>query len=57
MAEMALSGMMTCGICYHDNFKIKITPERVVFICASCGAKTKVTSEMLLKFVDEPAQG
>ena len=56
MAEMTFAGMMTCGVCYHDEFKIKITPEKVVFICAVCGAKTRVNSEVLLRFAEEPIQ-
>ncbi len=53
MHDTTLAGMMTCGVCYHDEFRIKITPERVVFICASCGAKTKLNPEMLLQFSEE----
>jgi len=56
MAEMRYAGMMTCGVCYSDEFKIKITPERVVFICSACGARTKVNSEVLMRFSEEPVQ-
>ncbi len=43
-----IEGIMTRGVCYHDVFRIKITPDKVVFIYTSHNGKTKLNVEISL---------